>query len=158
MRSFFRPLLLLSLCLASASSEPILSRWTVHEHRSHVPSGWRIVHKHDASAILPLRFALAQSNMENLEEYLHDVSHPGSPNYGKHWPAGKVASTFAPSRESVDAVRDWLLQSGIESHRIKLSASGGWLEFKATVREAEDLLYTSYSVYGHDTGAEHVGE
>lgn len=157
MRSLLLPFVLLSLGLA-ANSDPILSRSTLHERRSHLPAGWKVAHKHHASALLPLRFALAQSNIQDIEEYLYDVSHPNSPNYGKHWSAGRVASTFAPSRDSVDTVRDWLLDSGIESHRIKLSASGGWLEFKATVQEAEDLLYTSYNVYGHETGDEHVGE
>lgn len=157
MRSFLLPFVLLSLGLV-VSSDPIVSRRILHERRSHIPSGWNLARKHDAPAVVPLRFALAQSNLEDLEEYLHDVSHPSSPNYGKHWSAGKVASTFAPSRQSVDAVRNWLLESGIESHRIKLSASGGWLEFKASVEEAEDLLHTTYNVYGHETGAEHVGE
>ncbi|KAF8132082.1 peptidase S8/S53 domain-containing protein [Boletus edulis] len=155
MRSFLLPFVLLSLGLA-ASSDPILSRWIVHERRSHIPSGWSLARRHDASAVVPLRFALAQSNVENIEEYLYDVSHPSSPNYGKHWSAAKVASTFAPSRDSVDAVRDWLIESGIESHRITLSASGGWLELETTVREAEDLLHTSYNVYGHETGVKHV--
>jgi tripeptidyl-peptidase-1 len=157
MRSFLLPFVLLSLGLA-VSSDPILSRWILHERRSDIPLKWKLARKHDASAVVPLRFALAQSNLEDLEEYLYDVSHPSSPNYGKHWSAGQVASTFAPSRQSVDAVRNWLLESGIESHRIKLSASGGWLEFKASVGEAEDLLHTTYNVYGHETGAEHVGE
>ncbi|KAG8220430.1 peptidase S8/S53 domain-containing protein [Butyriboletus roseoflavus] len=155
MPSFLLPFVLLSLALA-ATSDPLLSRWIPHERRSHIPSGWNLARKHDPSAVIPLRFALAQSNIEDLEEYLYDVSHPSSPNYGKHWSAGKVASTFAPGRESVDTVRDWLLESGVESHRVELSASGGWLEFKATVREAEDLLHASYNVYGHETGAEHV--
>ncbi|KAN0081424.1 Peptidase S8/S53 domain containing protein [Tylopilus felleus] len=155
MPSFLLPFVLLSLGLV-ASSDPILSRWALHERRSHVPSGWTLARKHHSSAVLPLRFALTQSNLESLEEYLYDVSHPSSPNYGKHWSASEVASTFAPSRESVDVVRDWLIGSGVESDRIKLSPSGGWLEFKATVKEAEDLLHTSYNVYGHETGAEHV--
>ncbi|KAH0829078.1 putative tripeptidyl-peptidase I [Lanmaoa asiatica] len=155
MRSFLLPFVLLSLGLV-ASSDPILSRWALHERRSHIPSGWNLARRYDASAVIPLRFALAQSNIENLEEYLWDVSHPSSPNYGKHWSADRVASTFAPSRQSVDVVRDWLLESGIEAHRIKLSASGGWLEFKATTREAEDLLHASYNVYGHETGVQHV--
>ncbi|KAG9312229.1 peptidase S8/S53 domain-containing protein [Chiua virens] len=120
------------------------------------PSGWRVSRKYHPSATMPLRFALTQSNLENLEEFLYDVSHPDSPNYGKHWSAADVASTFAPSRASVDAVRDWLLESGIDDHRIKLSTSGGWLEFQATVREAEGLLRTNYNVYRHHTGTEHV--
>ncbi|KAG9312225.1 peptidase S8/S53 domain-containing protein [Chiua virens] len=112
--------------------------------------------KHHPSAIIPLRFALTQPNLENLEEFLYDVSiltHPTTENTG---PRSKVASTFAPSRASVDAVLDWLLESGIEAHRIKLSPSGGWLGFKATVSEAEDLLQARYNVYVHDTGAAHI--
>ncbi|KAG9312226.1 peptidase S8/S53 domain-containing protein [Chiua virens] len=154
MRSLL-PFVCLSLTFA-AYSDPVLSRSALHERRSHIPSGWRVSRKHHPLTTIPLRFALTQSNLENLEEFLYGVSHPDSPNYGKHWSATEVASTFAPSRASVDAVRDWLLESGIEAHRIKLSASGGWLEFKATVQEAEDLLHTNYNVYGHDTGAEHV--
>lgn len=157
MRSFLLPFVLLSLGLA-ASSDPVLSRWVTHERRSNIPSGWNIARKHDTSAVMPLRFALAQSNIENIEEYLYDVSHPYSPNYGKHWSAGKVAMTFAPSHQTVSAVRDWLIKSGIDPQRITLSTSGGWLEFNASVQEAEDLLRTSYNVYGHETGAEHVGE
>ncbi|KAG9312210.1 peptidase S8/S53 domain-containing protein [Chiua virens] len=155
MRSLLLPFICLSLGLA-VYSDPVLSRSTLHERRSHIPSGWHVSRKHHLSATIPLRFALIQSNLENLEELLYDVSHPDSPNYGKHWSAAKVASTFAPSRTSVDAVRDWLLESGIEAHRIKLSPSGGWLEFKATVQEAEELLHTSYDVYGHETGTEHI--
>ena len=157
MRSFLLPFVFLFLGI-TASSDPIFSRRTPHERRSHIPSGWNLVRKHDASAVIPLRFALSQSNLENLDEFLYDVSHPDSANYGKHWSPGQVASAFAPSRQTIDTVWSWLLESGIESHRIKLSSSGGWLEFKATVREAENLLHTSYNVYGHETGIKHVGE
>ncbi|KIJ65943.1 hypothetical protein HYDPIDRAFT_166913 [Hydnomerulius pinastri MD-312] len=155
MRSLLLPFVLLSLGLA-ASAGPNLSPWTLHERRSNIPLGWSHSRKQDPSAAIPLRIALAQSNIEDIEEYLYDVSHPNSPNYGKHWTAGQVAAKFAPSQESVDAVRDWLLDSGIEAHRVKVSPSKGWLEFQSTVQEAEDLLHTSYHVYGHETGAEHV--
>ncbi|KAF9222476.1 subtilisin-like protein [Gyrodon lividus] len=155
MRSFLLPFVLLSLGCA-ASADPSLSPWIVHERRSHTPSGWAPARKYHASAAIPLRFALAQPNIDSIEEYLYDVSHPDSPNYGIHWSAGQVAATFAPSQESLDAVRDWLLENGIESHRLKISPSRGWLEFQATVHEAELLLHTTYHVYTHETGAEHV--
>ncbi|KIJ66050.1 hypothetical protein HYDPIDRAFT_87640 [Hydnomerulius pinastri MD-312] len=155
MRSLLLPFVLLSLGLA-ASAGPTLSPWTLHERRSHIPSGWSRARKHNPSAVIPLRFALAQPNIEDIEEYLYDVSHPNSPNYGNHWTAAQVAATFAPSPESADAVHNWLLESGIEAHRIKISPSKGWIEFQATVQEAEDLLHTSYHVYGHESGSEHV--
>lgn len=60
----------------------------------------------------PMRIALAQSNLDKADEYLMDVSHPESPNFGKHWTAKQVAEMFAPSQESYDAVTFWLRSSG----------------------------------------------
>jgi tripeptidyl-peptidase-1 len=107
---------------------------------------------------IPLRFALVQPNIENIEEYLYEVSHPDSPNYGKHWNASQVAVKFAPSQQSVDAVRDWILENGIQSYRVEISPSRGWLQFQATGKEGEDLLHSTYHVYGHETGTEHVSK
>ena len=50
-----------------------------------------------------MRIALAQSNLDKAEE------------------VKKVAETFAPSRESVDSVKQWLESSGIASGRISKS-------------------------------------
>lgn len=46
--------------------------------------------------MLPMRIALAQSNLDKGEEWLMDVSHPTSEKYGKHWTAEDVANAFAP--------------------------------------------------------------
>ena len=103
-----------------------------------------------------MRIALKQSNLEKAEEYLMDVSHPKSPNYGQHWSAKKVAETFAPSQESLDAVTVWLKSSGISPERIGRSQSMGWLTFDATVAEAENLLKTKFFLHKHFTGKPHV--
>ncbi|KAH7883306.1 peptidase S8/S53 domain-containing protein [Phlebopus sp. FC_14] len=155
MRSIFLPLVSLGLSLV-ANAEPNLSPWVLHEKRSHIPQGWSHTRKLPSSTVIPLRFALTQSNMHEIETFLYDVSHPDSPNYGNHWTAGQIAETFAPSRESIDTVREWLLSNGIEPHRVKISPSKGWLEFESTVQEAEDLLLAKYHVYGHESGTEHV--
>ena len=104
-----------------------------------------------------MRIALKQSNLDKAEEYLMDVSHPQSPNYGQHWSAKKVAETFAPSQESLDAVTVWLKSSGISPERISRSQSMGWLTFDATVAEAENLLKTEFFLHKHVTGKPHVG-
>ena len=52
----------------------------IHESRDHVPAGWILVRRAERHTVLPLRFELAQVN---LDQYL-DVSHPGSSNYSKH--------------------------------------------------------------------------
>jgi tripeptidyl-peptidase I len=56
---------------------------------------------------------------------------------------------FAPSEDSVAAVRDWLISSGIAPQRITHSDNKGWLAFDATVAEAEELLLTEYHIYEH---------
>lgn len=105
-----------------------------------------------------MRFALAQSNLDKADDFLMDVSHPESPNFGKHWTAKQVAETFAPSQESIDAVTAWLKNSGIAPERIKKSQSMGWLTLDATVSEAENLLKTKFFLYKHSlTGKPHVG-
>lgn len=138
---------------APSSSAPI-----VHESRSNVPAGWTAVRRADPGMILPFRIGLAQPNLDNIEAFLMDVSHPESPNYGKHWSPAKVAATFRPSNEAVDTVRTWLVDSGLSEDRVRLSTSGGWLHANVTIEEAERLLGTEYYVYQHsdDEDLEHI--
>jgi tripeptidyl-peptidase-1 len=66
-----------------------------------------------------------------------------------------VIEAFAPAQETVDAVRAWLVESGISAERITHSDNKGWLAFSATAEEAGSLLHTEYHVYEHvETGHE----
>ena len=141
-----------------AAAEPTLSPYTLHERRTHVPAGWTLKRRYDPSTVIPLRFALTQRNIDDIGKHLMEVSHPESEKYGKHWSAGDVLEMFAPSDETTDAVRSWLLDSGIERERIQLTSSKGWIEVTATVEEAERLLQTEYNLYSHSSGKEHVGQ
>lgn len=140
-----------------AAAEPALSPYTLHEKRTHVPAGWTLKRRHDSNTPLPLRFALTQRNIDDIGTYLMEVSHPDSEKYGKHWSAGDVLNMFAPSEETIEAVRSWLVGSGVESDRIRLTSNKGWIEVSATVEEAERLLQTEYNLYSHSSGQEHVG-
>ena len=133
------------------------SSYILHEKRSHVPPGWTLIRRHDASEYIPLRFGLKQSNISRLEELLYDVSHPESSNYGKHWTPAQVARAFVPDKKSIDAVRSWLLERGFEKERVKVSRSRGWIHVNTTVEEAETILRTKYHVYEHVNGERHVG-
>ncbi|EGO26352.1 hypothetical protein SERLADRAFT_463329 [Serpula lacrymans var. lacrymans S7.9] len=155
MRSLLLPLVSLALAVVSLA-DPVISPYVLHEKRSSAPQGWSRAGKHNSAAIIPLRFAIAQSNIENIGEYLYDISLPGSSNYGNHWTAAEIAAKFAPSHDSVDAIRSWLMQSGLEPERIKLTRTKGWIEVKATIEEAEALLQADYHVYKHETGKEHI--
>jgi tripeptidyl-peptidase-1 len=149
----------LALILSVVGAKPLFSSSTVHERRADVPSGWYKVQRHDAAAVLPLRIGLAQANIDRIDEYVNDVAHPDSPNYGNHWSAERVAKTFAPTAESVDVVRAWLVDAGFARERVRVVPSRGWIEVNATVEEVERLLRTEYHVYRHeDSGQGHVGE
>ncbi|TBU55600.1 subtilisin-like protein [Dichomitus squalens] len=150
-----RLLVAITFTLAAAAAGPQLSPRVLHESRSFVPNGWTPVRRAGGHQRIPLKIGLVQPNLASIEEYLMDVSHPDSPNYGNHWTPAKVAETFRPTPESVDTVRAWLHKSGIEPHRVKLT--GGWLTANVTIAEAEELLGTEYYVYEHETGVSHIG-
>lgn len=85
----------------------------VHEQRNVHSSRWTKLGRVRPEAILPVRIALAQNNLDKGHDYLMNVSHPHSPNYGRHWTAEEVIEAFRPNDADVKAVRDWLVGSGI---------------------------------------------
>jgi tripeptidyl-peptidase-1 len=95
-----------------------------------------------AAKHLPVRIGLTQSNLHRAEEYLLDVSHPKSPNYGKLWTSDEVIKTFQPSETAVQAVRDWLAFHGIVN--VAHSDNKAWLAFDAPASKVEALLHTEY--------------
>ncbi|KAJ6592444.1 subtilisin-like protein [Mycena capillaripes] len=123
-----------------------------------VPAGWSLHRRADPDALLPLKFSLAQSNLDQLESFVMDVSDPQSPNYGKHWTSARVKETFRPSKETVDTVQVWLLHdAGIHASKISLSPNGDILKLNVTIAEAERLLRAEYYVYGDQDGNVRVG-
>jgi tripeptidyl-peptidase-1 len=126
----------------------------VHEKRDTPHSHSRI--RLDNDAIIPIRIALRQNNLHTGHDYLMDVSHPSSKNYGKHWTAEEVHDHFAPSEEAVQAVKDWLLSSGLHEHDIFHYENKGWLAMDIPASHAEHLLETDYYEY-EKSGSYHIG-
>ena len=153
MRSSLVPLLTL---LAGAIAAPSPA-FVLHEKRYSLPSGWTRTNRVASHEVLPMRVGLSQSNLDKAEEYLLDVSDPASPNYGKHWSAKQVAETFAPSQDSIDAVKEWLTSSGIPEEDIDHHPSKGWFKFDIPVGKAEELLKTTFYRHQHETGKAHIG-
>ena len=56
---------------------------------------------------------------------------------------------FAPDEEIVQAVKEWLLSSGIHGSRVVHSENKGWLAFDASIEEAERLLLTEFYEHQH---------
>jgi tripeptidyl-peptidase-1 len=48
---------------------------------------------------------------------------------------------FAPEQETVDSVKEWPVDHGIDPKRITRSGNKGWLACSARVEEAEALLH-----------------
>ncbi|KAJ7259142.1 subtilisin-like protein [Mycena haematopus] len=123
-----------------------------------VPKGWKLHRRADPDAFIPLKFTLAQSNVDRLESLLLDVADPQSPNYGKHWTPAQVKETFRPSTETVDIVYGWLAHdAGIPVDKIMLNGNGDMLQVNLTIADAEALLHAEYNVYSDDGGAIRVG-
>ncbi|KAF8158459.1 subtilisin-like protein [Crassisporium funariophilum] len=145
---------LTSVAIAAPSRR---SPHVLHEKRAADPLDWTSTGRLDANKILPMRFGLTQQNLHRVGEMLMAVSHPESPNYGQHLTPEEIVETFAPSSETISAVTNWLVDSGISRERLRLSGNKGWISLEATTAEVEDLLKTEYHVYSHPSGDEQFG-
>ena len=154
----FRSLLVLSAAIGGLAT-PQLSPPVVHERRSFNPErrGWRFSRRLEPDAVIPLRIGLTHQNTHTLEDALYSISHPDSPDYGRHWTTEQVVKHFAPSEETVSVVTDWLTSNGVSNDRLKLTKSRGWLELNASVVEVERLLHAEYHVFEDKEGVERVG-
>jgi hypothetical protein len=74
-------LLALGTMVATAIAAPS-SSYVQHEKREALPPGWERTQKLPGHEVLPMRIALSQSNLDKADEFLMDVSHPDSPNFG----------------------------------------------------------------------------
>lgn len=148
-------LVLLASIAAGAVATPA-SNHVQHEKRSSTPPGWWKHRKLAKDEVLPMRVALTQPNLEEGYKYLMEVAHPTSEKFGQHWTSKEVAETFAPRKETIDVVTDWLVTAGIPRERISQSQSLGWLNFHLSVAEAERLLKTEYHLYKHKSGTPQV--
>jgi len=147
----------LSCLLAGAIAAPASKRHVIHERREKLPAHWKTNAKLHGDSYIPMRIALKQSNIENGDDFLMDVSSPESPNFGKHWTAKEVAEKFAPSDETVSKVIEWLSEFGITNDRVKQSQSLNWIHADVSVAEAEKLLKTKYYEFEHaQTGQRQV--
>ncbi|CAK7265071.1 hypothetical protein SEPCBS57363_001395 [Sporothrix epigloea] len=129
-----------------------------HTRHERQPSSWarrwERTSRASVDAILPMRIGLKQRNVDEGHNKLMAISDPDSPEYGNHMTPEEVIAFFAPHRSTVEVVVNWLTSAGIHIDRISQSANRQWIQFDATVAEAEELLMTDYHVYEHiETGA-----
>ncbi|KAJ5143670.1 Peptidase S8/S53 subtilisin/kexin/sedolisin [Penicillium bovifimosum] len=146
-------MLVLQVCVALAiaalsGAVPAPVKHVLHEKRDqHVD--WVKGERVKRDSVLPVRIGLTQNNLEKGEELLMTVSDPTSPKYGQYWSAEEVHDMFAPPKESVDSVRQWLESSGIDKSRVVHSDNKGWLAFDAYAHEVEKLFMTEFYEHEH---------
>lgn len=68
------------------------SEFVVLGRRDTAPPGFSPVGSSPAGEVLTLRLALAQSNVQGLEDTVYDISTPGSPRYGQYLTQAEVMS------------------------------------------------------------------
>ncbi|KHN98389.1 Peptidase S8/S53, subtilisin/kexin/sedolisin [Metarhizium album ARSEF 1941] len=147
-------------CFVAASLGVPASHHVVHERRDVGAVSGRVVKRAAASAdaLVPVRIALKQRNLDKGMEYLMDVSDPSSKNYGNHYTQDQVVDLFSPAQDSAEIVKRWLVERGVPDNRITSPRSKGWLDFKTTVSQLEDMLKTTYHFYENKkTGSQHLG-
>ncbi|KAJ6172130.1 Aorsin [Penicillium chermesinum] len=135
--------------VSSAGAAPASVKHVLHEKRGSDSLDWIRGARVDRDAVLPVRIGLSQNNLEKGEQFLMEVSHPGSARYGKFWSAEEVHDMFAPSTEAVNSVREWLELAGIHASRVVHSDNKGWLAFDAKAHEAEELFKTEFYEHEH---------
>ncbi|QUC21684.1 uncharacterized protein UV8b_05927 [Ustilaginoidea virens] len=140
--------LVLNGLFAAAVAAPAGPSNIVHEKR-HVSPRWIKREAADAQARIPVRIALKQRNLSRGMDYLVEVSDPSSTKYGKHLTKDEVVGLFAPDESSINAVKSWLVRSGVSASKITIPRSKGWIDFRATVGELESMLKTKYHMYDH---------
>ena len=120
------PVVQIFAVLATAVSTLPTSRpWShvVHEKRSQPPLHWSRNSRPCPSAVLPVKIGLVQQNLHRAEEFINQVAYLESNQYAQHWSSEQVTQTFAPIKETMNSVRAWLLASGIEHNRVRMSKS-----------------------------------
>ncbi|PYH32008.1 S53 family peptidase [Aspergillus neoniger CBS 115656] len=146
--------LALALAIAVLSDAiPTSIKHVLHEKRHKPASDWVKGARVKSDAVLPVRIGLAQNNLDKGYDFLMEVSDPKSSKYGQYWSADEVHDIFQPSEEAVEAVREWLVASGIHPSRVVHSDNKGWLAFDAYAHEAERLFMTEFHEHESDRSA-----
>ncbi|CAF9942975.1 MAG: hypothetical protein ALECFALPRED_010346 [Alectoria fallacina] len=118
----------------------------------HVPRKWHKVGPAPAHALLNLHIGLKQSQFDELERHLYEVSTPSHPRYGQHLTNEEVDELVKPADDTLNLVHDWLFDSGIDRAQLSYNRAKDFIKVSLPVGEIERLLDTKYSIYKHLDG------
>ncbi|TLD19694.1 hypothetical protein PspLS_09600 [Pyricularia sp. CBS 133598] len=146
---------LVSLFLAARTvaglPQPAAEDLVEHERAAVIPTSWKRIRSATADDVLTLRIAV--KNHRKLDQrHILARSDPNSPEYGKYLSATELnslldESTSPDARQgSWDRVRRWVGQQNVNV----LGENSRGIEISLSVREAESLFDTTFSIYNRD--------
>ncbi|KAH7053096.1 tripeptidyl-peptidase-like protein [Macrophomina phaseolina] len=133
------------LSVAGAVNGLSFSAAELFEKLRGIPENWHQVGSPDAAQRLRFMIAVKQPNAALFEQTLLDISTPGSKNYGKHMKRDELKAMLRPEAKATDSIVAWLEASGVDSDDIE--DDGDWINFVATVGQAEKMMDTKFNVY-----------
>lgn len=131
--------------LAAGANAIATSSLSLMESLPNVPSGWSSVGKPPSSQRLHFRIAMTSPSEGLFEQTLYEISNPSHRSYGKHLKRDELKAMLRPHPEATESVLSWLKNAGVASEDI--ADDGEWINFMATVKEAENLLDTTFDIY-----------
>src|SRR5580700_6610527 len=84
------PLIAILGLVAGATTAPAGNSYVVHERRQETNKWSASGDRLRRDTVIPMSIGLTQRNLDYGYDFLMDMSHPSSPNYGKHWSLEKV--------------------------------------------------------------------
>ncbi|KAJ7791695.1 family S53 protease [Mycena olivaceomarginata] len=135
----------LTRALVFAPFAGVHSTFVVVGKRDSAPPGFSLIGSPPADDVLTLRLALAQSNIQGLQDAVYDISTPGGSRYGQYLTQAQVDEYVVPSAETLDQVNTWLAASNLKAS--PLNSAGDWVSVGMTVAQANSLLAADFSTF-----------
>lgn len=115
------------------------------------PHSWQEIGPAPEHHTFLLRIGLTQRDFPELERQLYEVSDPSHARYGQYLSQAAIHELVTPHHDTLQAVEDWLADFDLDW---EYNAAKTWISLPISVRDAEVLLDTTYSVWQHDDGTE----
>ena len=109
----------------------------------------RIVGAVDPNQQLPIKLALPLRNESQAANLVQQLSDPSSPMYGKYLSAKDFNDKFAPTKQQVDKVSNWLKSKGLQVQGAT-DANNHYVSAQGTVAQVQKAFGTTLKRYKAD--------
>jgi len=133
------------LLIAFAISVSAVQQKVVHGFPTEIPSQWKIMSPPNPSNYIKLWVALREKNLDELENFVLDVSDPHSENYGQHLTLDELSEWIAADDKAVNGVVEWLHTEQIDE--IYVSRTKNFISFETSIENAESLIGCKFSKF-----------